>query len=167
MRSSRIEDILLDLVLDAYDDVRNLATSLLYALQPRTTNYTQSIDGSEAPSSRPDVLRHVEALVADTGRASHGDGLGRLYELQFAGVAPFAKAQTTQYAQLDGLLQLLESDICRAEKFLAAAVATSPIPAHLVALRYEQSPAFVRAIEESFQVPYQPFRSGQRILSRR
>ena len=125
-------EILFDLVLDGYDDVRSLAAGLLRAFeQPATLPRS----GGQEDMYQVDILERAEKLARETGRASVGDGLGRIHDLRFARCWPFNTKNEDCSTQLEHLLQSLEFDIKQAELNLAAAVAFAPLHARFIALR--------------------------------
>ena len=134
MYSIRIATLLLDLVVNAYDDVRNYATALLKLFEPSAT--TPSISSTELNTRIQLALDRAESSMRRTGRASYADGVGRLYDLVYERQTIVPGEQThDRYSIVETLLTNLENDIQIAIKDLPLAVSKAPVHGRLIALR--------------------------------
>ncbi|KAK6864176.1 hypothetical protein PG995_000704 [Apiospora arundinis] len=128
--------VVLDLVMDPFDDVRETAASLVATL---------SLISQSSPSDTPvlglpqsftaeldEFCRRANALASRTSRADHSDGVARLYKLscQWATTVQDKLLIPTQ------VIDDLESRLSSAEKDLAAAVLETPVHGGFAALRY-------------------------------
>ena len=147
--------VLLDLAMDAYDDVRSCSITLLKQassdiMREWLLDTEQAVDkdilasaGQRRPSENSTrnnrictVLRWSEDLMRKTGRADFSDGFGRLNELTFdmqlRSTSTVSCARNITY----GLLSDIERDIQTAQQNLSQAVATAPVHGRMIALRY-------------------------------
>ena len=137
MYSTRTVALLLGLVVDAYDDVRNSASALLKIFPVSVLGRTTSASSGLRAHIQL-ALSKAEAFMRLTGRASYADGVGRLYDLDYDRYTPNNDEQThTRYSIMELLLTRLESDIQMAVSDLSLAVSKAPIHGHLIALRQE------------------------------
>jgi hypothetical protein len=152
--------LLLDLLMDPFEDVRNSATAILkYA---SVENYTtelhiaielsspsshveplqeissdpnhQSMPSAKAKASS-DLLRtfisRAEENSKRTGRADYADGVARSYELLYG----LQTSASGRFEVLDVLVNELEDKVAIAERDLAQAVLSAPIHGSFAALR--------------------------------
>lgn len=151
--------LLMDLLLDPFEDVRSAATNILklassqdfkkahYKEILETTtqgdrkSHQQDVqlqtffitdDGSNTQALRPleEFIRQAETLSKETGRADHADGVARSYELLYG-------LQTSSHGRLDvihRLVQDLEGKVDTAERSLGQAVFDAPIHGTFAAL---------------------------------
>ncbi|KAH6849766.1 putative death-receptor fusion protein-domain-containing protein [Chaetomium sp. MPI-CAGE-AT-0009] len=123
--------LLLDLLLDPFDDVRDGAAALLSLLPP-------NIAESNSTSSKDllGVLREfcVRAgkLADRTGRADHGDGAARSQGL----LCTWLSKPDSQISLLSEILERVESKISKAEDDLGHAAIESPVHADFAAISY-------------------------------
>ncbi|KAL2181602.1 putative death-receptor fusion protein-domain-containing protein [Thermothelomyces heterothallicus CBS 202.75] len=123
--------LLLDLLLDPFDDVRDGAAAIL-ALLPSGTA------GSDIASSESflKILRvfcaRASALADRTGRADHGDGAARSQGL----LCSWINKPDLQIALLSEILERLEAKISKAEDDLGHAAIESPVHADFAAISY-------------------------------
>lgn len=140
--------LLLDLVVDPFDDVRSAAAALLQAVPKKTL-----VDFSSTPSDKhlgahqrhgdgewemSLALERAEALMRQTGRADYADGVGRLHDVLYGShglaVAP-ADSHRERATILEELVKHLENDIQLAQHDLQQAILSAPLHGHLIALR--------------------------------
>ncbi|UJO17504.1 uncharacterized protein CLAFUR5_06484 [Fulvia fulva] len=123
--SDDLKRLLLDIVIDPFDDVRQAATTIL-DMQASTTPELNS------------ATRRAETDMLRTGRADHADGVARIYALR----SSFERAQRT--AEVDSpetsivhdLVGQLEKMLEVARSSLPEAVSKYPLHGILTSLRY-------------------------------
>jgi len=134
---------LLDLLLDPFDDVRQVANMIIKSqLSLRQIPPLPKPNGEarvEAQSFAKDgdvynfrgvlqgALKRAESKAAETGRADHADGVGRIDDLLYG--------SDNAISILDRLLYQLEEEIKVARNDLLLAVSSAPLHGHLIALR--------------------------------
>jgi len=134
---------LLDLLLDPFDDVRQVAHMIIEIHISRSQmpplpkpdgeadieaqNCANDGDVCDSESVLQTALKRAESKAAETGRANHADGLGRIYNLRYRSV--------NAVSILDHLLYQLEGEVEVAKNDLLLAVNTAPLHGHLIALR--------------------------------
>jgi hypothetical protein len=122
--------LLLDLLLDPFDDVRDSAATLLSLLPPKAVE-----DNATTPPGLLQVLREfcVRAgkLADRTGRADHGDGAARSQGL----LCSWLGGSESQISLLSDILERVESKISKAEDDLGHAAIESPLHADFAAIR--------------------------------
>ncbi|KAL2024422.1 hypothetical protein VTK56DRAFT_8233 [Thermocarpiscus australiensis] len=126
--------LLLDLLLDPFDDVRDTASTLLSLLPPEVA------EAGELP--KPDSPALLEVLqefclraseLADrTGRADHGDGAARSRGL----LCSWLSNRDSQIAILSEIIERLEYKISRAEHDLGHAAIENPVHGDFAAISY-------------------------------
>lgn len=155
---SRCVRLLLDLVMDPFDDVRLVASSILRTVL--WNMYPWNMDfrfGFTTPFMDPSLyhlnilprrtyntyvlhaLRQAEDMMYLTGRADHADGVGRLYTLLHGSCKNLENPVTwsdSGWSIIDYILSALENDIKIARKGIRLAVKTAPLHGKLIALRY-------------------------------
>ncbi|KAK7908349.1 hypothetical protein PG985_015652 [Apiospora marii] len=128
--------VVLDLVMDPFDDVRETAASLIATLSliSRDSSSDAPIRGLPRSfvSELDEFCQRANALASRTSRADHSDGVARLYKLscQWAATAEDRLLIPTK------VVDDLESRLSSAEKDLAAAVLETPVHGGFAALRY-------------------------------
>lgn len=149
--------LLLDLVMDPFDDVRLIASSLLGAvlckMHPWNRKFvphqtapfmdTKLIEIRAMPLETYntficDALCRAQGIMYLTGRADHADGVGRLYCMLHHSSKNFREA--SEWSQdgwliIEHLLSGLENDISIAKSDIRLAVKTAPLHGKLLALR--------------------------------
>lgn len=154
---SRLLRLLLDLVMDSFDDVRLIASSVLVAvlcrMHPWNMNFiphqtapfmdTNSTALCKIPLETyntyiNDVLGRAQGIMYLTGRADHADGVGRLYCMLHHSTKNMI--ETSEWSHngwsiIDHLLNGLENDIRIARSGIRLAVQTAPLHGKLLALR--------------------------------
>lgn len=126
--------LLLDLMLDPFDDVRDGASAVL-SLLPR--EIVEAPTGCEnGPTTLLETLREfcsrAQALADRTGRADHGDGAARSQGL----LCRWLSSQELRIELASGVIQGLEDKISRAEKDLGHAALDNPVHGDFAAIRY-------------------------------
>ncbi|KAF2481654.1 putative death-receptor fusion protein-domain-containing protein [Neohortaea acidophila] len=128
--------LLLDLLLDPFDDVRQTAASILSC-------YSGSYDASTRHAVCQDLERTViraENLMLQTGRADQADGVAHLYALLYQHLdnacSGSSSEGTPQLALLEKLLGNLERMLDVAQGSLPTAVNKYPVHGLLTSLRY-------------------------------
>jgi hypothetical protein len=135
--------LLHDLILDPFDDVRNLATELL-AMAPDSN--TSNVAGSLHAPKLLSFLNRAEGRMFLSGRADYADGVSRTYSLLFKrsifidhtpGSSSGTKVQwwNTRLGIIDHLVQQMEDTIEMARIDLAHAVSKAPMHGTLASLR--------------------------------
>ncbi|MCJ1396622.1 hypothetical protein MMC18_009513 [Xylographa bjoerkii] len=144
--------LLLELIMDPFDDVRNMAASLLHehysiSLAKPTTSGTARPKVSPGIYSKLSwtysklelVLQRAEALSRRTGRSDYADGVGRLHDLQYSlcGKDEMPDDEICErHLLFVRLISDLEIDIQVAYDNLQTAIASVPLHGHLIALRH-------------------------------
>ena len=153
--TSKFLQFVLDLMMDPFDDVRHGAAAILelmlppVLLAPSFGNGESSlitghiIDDEVNPklysNGLVNTLCRAEALMRDTGRADHADGVGRLYGLLYKTCQNLAKPNlwyNSRLSILEHILEHLEHDIRVARNNMRKAVGEYPLHGYLIALRY-------------------------------
>ena len=134
--NQRLIRLLLDLVFDAFDDIRANAASLLKLC-------LDSLDGAEkdeALRALPRFIRRGEAMMLRTGRADQADGVARAYSLMFSQclqVSDETKQSDpwSKSAVFGGLVGQLEETLKVARENLSLAVDRRPVHGLFAALQ--------------------------------
>lgn len=149
--------LLLDLVMDSFDDVRLIASSVLGAVLCRmhpwnmefiphqtapfvdTNSYAlRTIPLETYNNFISDALRRAQGIMCLTGRADHADGVGKLYYMLHHSSKNLIKASEWSqngWSIVEHLLSGLEVDINIAKGDIRLAVKTAPLHGKLLALR--------------------------------
>lgn len=134
---------LLDLLLDPFDDVRQLANMVIevqislgqipFLTEPNGEAEAEALSLEKGGNScNPKrvlrvALERAESKAAETGRADDADGVGRIYDLMYG---------TDKTVSILGhLLDQLKDEVEVAKNSLISAVHTAPLHGHLIALR--------------------------------
>lgn len=123
--------LLLDLLLDPFDDVRDGAAAILALLPSGTAGPDVASSGSFLKILRVFCTR-ARALADRTGRADHGDGAARSQGL----LCSWMNKPDLQIALLTEILERVEAKISRAEEDLGHAAIENPVHADFAAIRY-------------------------------
>ncbi|GAB1320463.1 hypothetical protein MFIFM68171_10673 [Madurella fahalii] len=126
--------LLLDLLLDPFDDVRDTASALLTIL-PLKAVEADSVSNPTPTALLTDIEEFCTraAKLADrTGRADHGDGAARSQGL----LCSWLNGQDPQIFLLSEILKRLESKISRAERDLGHAAIENPVHADFAAISH-------------------------------
>lgn len=128
--------IVMDLVMDPFDDVRETATGLLMMF-PTEAVRTQITSGADKPKITPlNILTEFCTRAADiasrTSRADHSDGAARSLGLLCA----WQDTLEERFLLVSRTLDELENKISMAEKDLGIAVMSVPVHGTFAAIRY-------------------------------
>ncbi|KAL1839076.1 hypothetical protein VTJ49DRAFT_1877 [Mycothermus thermophilus] len=123
--------LLLDLLIDPFDDVRDGAATILSLLSPGT---------SPSPRARPvkfvlvlsQFCQRASNLADRTGRADHGDGAARAHGL----MCSWLSKPDSRLAHLSAILGKLETKITKAEDDLGHAAIENPVHSDFAAISY-------------------------------
>lgn len=128
--------IIMDLIMDPFDDAREAATSLLM-MYPAEAIQAEIAVGEKLPTTTPlrllgEFCSRAAGQASRTGRADHSDGAARSHGLLCAWQSTFEQRVTLLSQTLDEL----ELKIGRAEKDLGQAVMGEPVHGDFAAVRY-------------------------------
>ncbi|KAL6716949.1 hypothetical protein ACLMJK_004862 [Lecanora helva] len=137
---------LLDLVVDPFDDVREAAGVLLdkqiHNVDMASFPYLDRDESFGAYHYRNEILttlQMAETRAADTGRADHADGVGRLYNILY-GASRYEDLDAGWHGKartiLEHIVSRLEEEVSEARKDLLSAVNIASLHSHLIALRH-------------------------------
>ncbi|GAB7339803.1 hypothetical protein MBLNU457_6351t1 [Dothideomycetes sp. NU457] len=152
-------DILLDLLLDPFDDVRATAASIL---RLSGSAIQKSSDTEDDHNSLIPVLDAAEELSERSGRADQADGAAHLYAILFdqarADTANSRPWFCSRYGIVDHLLTQVEDILSLLETDSAKAVTNHPLHGVLSSVRYIlDRPDLYNLIEKAENVPsWQP-----------
>lgn len=153
---------LLDLILDPFDDVRQMASSVLRLFisltsvplargDDKISKEDQQAHEQECYCKANDAIHQAisraESKAQKTGRADHADGVGRLYDLLYASSELISKPKLwhqSTVAILHRLVTIVGKESFEARRNLPNAIVSSSLHAHLIALRYQAAPKFCR-----------------------
>ncbi len=145
-----------DLLLDPFDDVRQIAAEVLEIelelnLVPGFPSESGEIEDEPGVQRKDKLCRgangvihsalsRAESKAANTGRADHADGVGRLYKLLYS--SSLVLDQPTSWYDcnfliIEHLLSALEDEVKVAARDLPLAVGCASLHGHLIALRYD------------------------------
>ncbi|KUI56306.1 tRNA (cytidine(32)-2'-O)-methyltransferase non-catalytic subunit TRM732 [Cytospora mali] len=128
--------IIMDLIMDPFDDAREAATSLLMMYPPEAIQTEITIAKGLPPSTPLKLLGELCSRAAGqasrTARADHSDGAARSHGLLCAWQTTFEQ----RVSLLSQTLDELELKIGRAEKDLGQAVMGEPVHGDFAAVRY-------------------------------
>ena len=134
--NARLTRLLLDLVLDPFDDIREASISVLQlclAALPEAERQT-------VLSTLPRFITRAEAMMLRTGRADQADGVARAYSLLFtvadANVNKALKVPTSRSEVFDGLRKQLAETLLVARTNLSEAVNGRPVHGIYAALTF-------------------------------
>ncbi|KAF6824645.1 HEAT repeat protein [Colletotrichum plurivorum] len=122
---------LLDLVMDPFDDVRDVSTSVLKSLFS-DKRFKCLVGSSGVPATLEEFQSRAEDIARRTARADHADGVARTNELLFR----FYDGRSAQIAHISRLVDRLESKLSFAEADLGNAVLEAPVHGDFASLRY-------------------------------
>lgn len=135
--------LLLDLLLDPFEDVRSNATAILKLASKEDFTYSPAIVNSQSPSSEntiskivplgilQDFIQSARKYSERTGRADYADGVARSYELLYS----LLDSTDARIELVGKLVAELEAKVRVAEINLAEAVLVAPIHNDFASLR--------------------------------
>lgn len=135
--NDRLVRVLLDLILDPFDDVRDASVSILQLC----LEALPAAQKNAVIASLPRFLSRAETVMLRTGRADQADGVARAYSLIFSlasekltelSDSPFS----TKFRVFEYLKKQLDSTLDIAHKNLSEAVDGRPVHGTFAALRY-------------------------------
>lgn len=133
-------DLLLDLLLDPFDDVRQGAAEILSVAPAPGTSNGRGHGGSHR---LVDVLNNAEHTMMLTGRADHADGVAHLYNTVFNRCATTqcsgAEWWLSKYGVLEHLVEKLEDTLNIAAQDMTRAVSKHPLHGLFISLRCERT----------------------------
>ncbi|MBE3046532.1 hypothetical protein IMZ48_29190 [Candidatus Bathyarchaeota archaeon] len=124
---------LLDSLMDPFDDVRDMAATVLRLLFSDERYKMILPPNGNRRAVLSDFLAKANEIANQTGRADHADGVARAYEL----LHRFSGDGDAQSDVLSGLLASLSDRISLAERNLGSAVLDAPTHGLFAALRWE------------------------------
>ncbi|KAF2677884.1 HEAT repeat protein-like protein [Lentithecium fluviatile CBS 122367] len=135
----RLSRLLLDLVMDPYDDIRDASVSILQlCLESMPDDQRKTIIGK-----LPRFIARAEGTMLRTGRADHADGVARAYALYFStcsmGSAGTRGPQSGDIQRIDVLERLnlqLQNTLEVVRQNLSEAVNGRPVHGTYAAIRY-------------------------------
>ena len=153
----QLSRVLLDLLFNAFDDVRHFSAEILellvesefHARSNTISAGSKATDKEEATltiiDQILDCVPRAKDLFYQTARADHADGLGRLLNLAYIS-RQCSSNLYDQTAMYHDLVYELQKGIDEAVKDLDHAVRTAPLHGHLIALRYIQNHSTVESM---------------------
>ncbi|KAF3033882.1 hypothetical protein E8E12_002463 [Didymella heteroderae] len=134
--NSGLTRLLLDLVLDPFDDIREAAISVLQLCLAALPD----IERASVLATLPRFISRAEATMLRTGRADQADGVARAYSLLFAvgsaDAITSSKSNPSRSGVFDGLRQQLAQTLDIARTNLSEAVDGRPVHGIYAALTY-------------------------------
>lgn len=143
----RLLRLLVDLLLDPFEDVRQSSLSIIN-LFPHQILLGGLVDASENQALRgirlTDTLARAERLASNTSRADHADTVARLYHILFcaASNAPDAGREwwATKPAVVNTILSKLEDRVSSSEGLFNSSLKDAPLHGYMSGLRYAPRP---------------------------
>ncbi|KAE8356377.1 putative death-receptor fusion protein-domain-containing protein [Aspergillus coremiiformis] len=143
--------LLVDLLLDAYEEVRATSLTLLnlFPQDVLLSGYRQL--GSNKKQEKPqlvDALNRAEQLASNTSRADHADTVARLYHIFFTAADDSSSEATenwweTKQGVVDIILKKLEEKLSLTGGLFNSSMRDAPLHGYVSALRYiVQTPDF-------------------------
>lgn len=123
--------VLMDLILDPFDDIRGFAVVVLQLCLLNKPAYGEN----EVPASLRRFLQRAEGLQLRTGRADQADGVARAYSLLISTSNEKDEALASDYVTLKHLVDQLRDTLSYAMDDLAKAVNERPIHGVFAAVR--------------------------------
>ncbi|KAH8690204.1 HEAT repeat protein [Talaromyces proteolyticus] len=137
--------LLVDLLLDPFDEIRATALSLL-SLFPSDifTNSTAQLesDGLNVSERLTSALTKAEALASSTSRADYADAVARIYKAIFSAAKSGGSLETSQKwfetkcGVVNEVLQRLEEKVYQQGGLFKSSIRDAPLHGHLCALKY-------------------------------
>lgn len=140
---SRLLRLLVDLLLDPFEEVRQTALSIIN-LFPRDILLGGLIDASEPQSTigvrLTDALARAESLASKTSRADHADTVARLYHVMFCAARDIPDAGTgwweTKSSVVNTILSKLEEKLSSSKGLFNSTLREAPLHGYMSGLRY-------------------------------
>lgn len=134
--------LLLDLVLDPFEEVRNCSVSVLNFAPKACFGQLSDTPYGPVPQLLQDLVSKAKMASARTGRADLADGLASTFVLEFK----FFDTNEQRLYFFDLLLQQLEGDVARASEDLELAADMAPIHGQLATIRYTFHSPYARNV---------------------
>lgn len=134
---------LLDMLIDPFDDVRDLASTAIQLLFSDSRYQEVLPPGRDRRKILAEFVAKSNQLANQTGRADHANGVARAYEL----LHRFSGDQDSQFGVLSELLTSLSDRISSAERNLGSAVLDAPTHSLFAALRWDSHISMVNGID--------------------
>ncbi|KEQ67672.1 uncharacterized protein M437DRAFT_38503 [Aureobasidium melanogenum CBS 110374] len=129
-------DLLIDLLLDAFDDVRSMATEILSLVNSDTRPQNGVFDTPMLVK----VLARAQKMLIDSGRADHADGVAHLYSILFNQCSHLNHDSeqwwASRYGILGHLVHAIEQTVETAKADISRAVSKHPLHGLFISLRY-------------------------------
>ena len=129
-------DLLINLLLNAFDDVRSTAAEILSLVE---SSSKQQTDTGESPMM-VQLLAYAERELASSGRADHADGVAHLYSILFSQCPDLTGDReqwwTSKCGILEHLLHTVEETVRVASVSINEAVSKHPLHGLFISLRY-------------------------------
>jgi hypothetical protein len=130
-----MSDLLINLLLNAFDDVRFTAAEILTLVDPSSLQET----GAEERPLMVQSLAEAESMLVRSGRADHADGVAHLYSILFSQCSDINSDNeqwwTSKCGILEHLLHTVEQTIEIARVDIGKAVGNHPLHGLFVSLR--------------------------------
>lgn len=130
--------LLLDLLLDPFDDVRQASAEILSIVKPRESSDDRAMT-FDSTTRLISVLRKAEHSMMLTGRADQADGVAHIYSAIFARCEDVHTNGPhwwkSKYGVLDHLLDTLEETLHIAANDMSRAVSKHPLHGLFISLR--------------------------------
>jgi hypothetical protein len=142
--STDLSRLLVDLLLDPFEDIRSMSASIL-SLFPEDVPSPRGISNKKGPVTISNyllnALKKAEDLASNTSRADHADTVARLYgelfacansELDHLEGLPW---YDTRYGVVDAILEKLETKLWKAGDLFTSTFRDAPLHGYVSALR--------------------------------
>ncbi|KAL3471955.1 putative death-receptor fusion protein-domain-containing protein [Aspergillus californicus] len=139
----RLMRLLVDLLLDPYDEVRGTALNLLKLFPRSVLFYNANRLASDDVNEKPELiaaLNKAEHWASSTSRADHADTVARLYHVTFC-TADLAGSREAKWWEskmgvVEAVLRKLEEKLSSSEGLFNSSLRDAPLHGYLCALRY-------------------------------
>ncbi|KAH0369828.1 hypothetical protein KCU65_g2939, partial [Aureobasidium melanogenum] len=129
-------DLLIDLLLDAYDDVRSMAAEILSLFNSGSLQQSAVEDTPMLAK----VLAQAQEMLIDSGRADHADGVAHLYSILFSQCSHLNSHSeqwwASKYGILARLIDTIEQTVQIAKSDIGGAISKHPLHGLFISLRY-------------------------------
>ncbi|KAL2834612.1 putative death-receptor fusion protein-domain-containing protein [Aspergillus pseudoustus] len=164
----RLERLLVDLLLDPFDEVRSTALHLL-KLFPKPVLF----GGAGRVTEKPGLLVALDKagqLASNTSRADHADTVARLYSVIFYTADSREPSETswwdTKLGVVETILKKLEDKLSSPEGLFNSALRDAPLHGYLCAIRYIVSaPNFYTLVSSEISPGVENWRSVHNRIS--
>jgi hypothetical protein len=143
--NARLLRLLVDLLLDPFEEVRHTALSIINTF-PRDVLFSASSEGvseqAAAGMCLTDALTRAENMASRTSRADHADTVARLYHVLFCAALPPTSSKevndwwTTKYSVVDKIITNLEERLSSPKGLFNSSLREVPLHGYISGLRY-------------------------------